>query len=98
MRHRGLVTFDDVGWDTVAVISGEVQAGVSWSYTFIADTNGFFTLIWDIDSDPTTTNLLDLNPFNFEWSGAGAGAVMGVDTTSSVVRAIVAGTPVHRGY
>lgn len=91
---QGQVVFDDVGWITQNVSSGfaDVSQGADWSYTFIADTDGSFTLLWDIQEDAATTDNFGLNFFNFTWSGAGGGQGMGLNTLGSLSRPIMAGT------
>lgn len=91
---QGQVHFDDVGWITQDVVSGSAAVfnGMDWSYTFIADLDGFFTLDWNILEDPATTSNFGLNGFSFTWTGAGGGIFMDLNTVGNLSRAIVAGT------
>lgn len=67
--NQGQVVFRSVGW-----ISQDVGAGgeaylhtgaPDWSYSFTAESNGLFTLAYNISTDPSTTNDFGLNGFIF---------------------------------
>jgi hypothetical protein len=90
----GLVIFDDIGWITSNVTSsaaGSLNTGI-WSYTFIADTDGLFTLDWNAMIDTATTNSQGLVGFTFGWTGAGGGRRIYLNGSHSLTRAIVSGT------
>ncbi|MDZ8109325.1 MAG: hypothetical protein RM338_27365 [Nostoc sp. DedQUE12a] len=88
---QGVVNLTDIGWNTVAVNSGSAQlfSGFDWSYEFISDATGFFTLDYDISSSGTDT--FGLNGFNFDWSGPEGGTFFDLDTSGTLQRAILAG-------
>ncbi|MDF5711139.1 MAG: hypothetical protein PUP90_26565 [Nostoc sp. S4] len=91
---QGVVNLTDIGWKTVAVNSGSAALfnGLDWSYQFISDATGFFTLNYDISG--SGTDKFGLNGFNFDWSGVEGGDFFGLDisdTSGTLQRAITAG-------
>lgn len=88
---QGVVNLTDLGWETVAVDSGSAQLfnGLDWSYEFISDATGFFTLEYDISGSGTDT--FGLNGFNFNWSGAEGGGFLNLNSSGTLSREILAG-------
>ncbi|HBL14568.1 MAG TPA: hypothetical protein DD379_24900 [Cyanobacteria bacterium UBA11162] len=90
---QGQVVFSDVGWETSNVFSGEATLfnGTDWTYTFFADTDGIFTLDYDVSASTDTTNDFGLNGFNFIWSGFEGNTFFGLNSSGTLTRTITAG-------
>ncbi|MFS0519197.1 hypothetical protein ACEYW6_31505 [Nostoc sp. UIC 10607] len=88
---QGVVNLTDIGWKTVGVNSGSAALfnGLDWSYEFISDATGFFTLDYDISTSGMDT--FGLNGFNFGWSGIEGGAFFSSVTSGTLQRVITAG-------
>lgn len=94
----GQVKFDNMGWDnagfTNQTVSFSSLAGTAWSYTFIADVTGFFSLDWDVALQQPLSESFGLQDIRFSLALAGGGGgqtVMQADTTGSATRNIFAG-------
>ncbi len=73
--NSGTVTFADYGWSVQSLGSGlETAVGLSnfddWSYTFVADANGAFTMNYAVSA---TGNTFGLWGWSIGWSGPGGG-------------------------
>ena len=92
----GVVRFDDIGWDnsnyTNQIVSFSSLAGTQWTYTFIADIDGLFTLDWNVLLLQPIGDSFGLNDFRFTIDSGGGQTVMNVNTTGSTTRNIFAGT------
>ncbi|HLO86798.1 MAG TPA: PEP-CTERM sorting domain-containing protein [Nostocaceae cyanobacterium] len=88
---EGVVNFSNLGWTTTGVNSGSATLfrGLDWSYEFVSDATGFFTL--DYNTSDSGTNTFGLNGFNFLWSGPGGDAFVGTSNSGTIQRAIFAG-------
>lgn len=88
---QGVVNFTDVGWKTVGVNFGEaaLSNGLDWSYQFVSDATGFFTLKYDIKGSGTDT--FGLNGFNFNWSDPESVQELFLDSSGTLKRVISAG-------
>lgn len=88
----GNVTFRDFGWTSSNAFSSSaaLTGGTDWTYTFIADATGLFTMNWNI-FDSGSTDSFGLNGFSFLWSGLGGGDFLLFATSGTLSRAIVAG-------
>ena len=90
----GQVRFEDVGWDNseFALVSNSSLAGTQWAYNFIADVSGFFSIDWTVSLQQAASESFGLQDFRFSLAGAGGGqTVMGVDSSGSATRNIIAG-------
>ena len=84
-------------WSSINVANGAAAFdsvnALNWSYTFVSDFTGLFTLGYDVSA--AGTNTFGFNAFIFDWSGSGGGDSFSVPTTGSLIgnlsRAIVAG-------
>ncbi|WP_262382333.1 PEP-CTERM sorting domain-containing protein [Microcystis aeruginosa] len=89
---QGQVVFSDVGWET---FSSNGQAtlfgGTDWTYTFSSDTDGIFTLDYNIPVSTDTTSSFGLNGFNFIWSGFEGGEFLNLNSSGTLTRTITAG-------
>lgn len=93
---QGQVRFDNLGWDnsgfTNQVTSVSSLVGTKWTYTFIADINGLFSLDWNVSLDQLLVDSFGLQDFRFSLANAGGGqTVMGVNTSGSTTRNVSAG-------
>ena len=90
---QGQVLFNDLGWNSVnnngsslADIGGFSGLPI-WTYTFIADLTGLFTIDWSVFVHNSTTNTFGLGRFRFALTGAGGGQrifnVGGIGATNS---------------
>jgi hypothetical protein len=98
--NSGVVTFTDYGWTVNSSSSGlETAAGLAningpgdWSYTFVADADGLFTMNYAVTATGSTFGLWG---WNIEWSGPGGGLSLfnPIDPTASGVfsRALTSG-------
>jgi hypothetical protein len=94
---QGQVNLFNIGWDTVGVSFGDssLDIGSDWTYEFIADTTGLFTLSYDITgsgSDEFEPNTFGLNGFYFNWSGAEGTEFLNLNTSATLTRAVTAGS------
>ena len=83
-------------WSSTNVASGAARFdgvnalnGLNWSYNFVSDFTGLFTLEYDVFASGTDTS--GFIAVNFDWSGSGGGASFSLPTAGSLSRAIVAG-------
>jgi hypothetical protein len=90
---QGKVVFSDLGWETFNVSSGEAKlfGGTDWKYTFSSDTDGIFTLDYDIPVSTDTTDDFGLNGFNFIWSGFEGNKSLSLNSSGTLTRTITAG-------
>ncbi len=92
---QGQVLFNDIGWDSVnntSVSEASINVGNIWSYTFIADLNGLFSLDYEVLIDLSTNDSFGLSGFTFFLNGAGGGqTILTAGTTGSTSRQILAG-------
>ena len=88
---QGQVLLSDIGWETVNVSSGSatLTGGTDWTYSFVADTTGTFTLKWGI-SGSGTPDTFGLNGFLFHFSGS-PNQTLDVTTAGSLTRSIISG-------
>ena len=96
--NAGNVTFSSYGWDVFTTGSGLTatanlnNSGPDWSYTFLADADGVFTMSFSVVG---TGDTFGLQGFNIGWTGAGGGESLtdAVDPTTSGTfsRAVAAG-------
>jgi len=88
---QGEVNLFNIGWNTVEVSSGSAFLfnGLDWTYEFLADTTGLFTLDYNVTGSGSDT--FGLNGFNFSWSGPEGGNFFPLDTSGTLTRAITAG-------
>jgi len=94
---QGQVRFDDIGWDnsgfTNTIISLSSLEGTQWTYTFITDVTGLFSLDWNVVLQQPITDSGGLLGFRFSIAGtAGSQTVMGVNTSGSTTRNLQAST------
>lgn len=68
---QGQVSFLDLGWDNgpFPTTSQSSLDGTQWTYTFLADVTGLFTLDWSIVLDPANNTDFGLNRFFFSLVG-----------------------------
>lgn len=77
--NSGSVTFTDYGWNIDAddfdwaVSLNDHTGGNDWTYTFLADTDGTFSLSYLVDSSGYTFGLWG---WDILWDGAGGGRVL----------------------
>ncbi len=89
---QGQVVFSDVGWETFNSIGqATLFSGTDWTYTFFSDTDGIFTLDYDIPVSTDTTDGFGLNGFNFNWSGFEGGEFLSLNSSGTLTRTITAG-------
>ncbi len=88
---RGEVNLFNIGWNTVGVSQGSAVLfnGLDWTYEFLADTTGLFTLDYDVTGSGSDT--FGLNGFNFSWSEPESDDFFSLGTSSTITRAITAG-------
>ena len=71
----GQVRFENVGWDNSAFSSGVVSnsslVGTEWTYTFLADVTGQFTLDWAISLQQSVADSFGLQAFRVSIAGYG---------------------------
>jgi hypothetical protein len=81
----------NIGWNTVGVSQGSAVLfnGLDWTYEFLADTTGLFTLDYDVTGSGSDT--FGLNGFNFSWSEPESDDFFNLDTSGTITRAITAG-------
>lgn len=98
--NSGTVTFTDIGW-TVNALGTNLETAVGlaningpgdWRYTFMADTDGFFTMDYAVTA---TGDKFGLQGWDIDWSGSGGGLSLynALDPTANGVfsRPVIAG-------
>ena len=96
--NSGSVTFGNYGWDSTTGGSDPAttlelnNSGPDWSYTFLADASGTFTMKFSVVG---TGDTFGLQGWDIDWTGAGGGQSLldPIDPTTSGTfsRAVVAG-------
>jgi hypothetical protein len=96
--NSGTVAFRDYGWDVLddgeawKVSLNDHASGNDWSYTFLADANGLFSMTYVVTA---TGDATDLSGWDILWDGTGGDELL-VNPTDPAVsgifqRALVAG-------
>lgn len=71
----GQVRFENVGWDnsdfSSGVVSNSSLAGTEWTYSFLADVSGQFTLDWAISLHQSVADSFGLQSFRVSVQGYG---------------------------
>lgn len=100
--NNGTISFDNYGWTTTGASSADTEeyaslktGGPDWTYTFLADASGNFTMDFNVVG---SGNLFGLWGWNILWSGPGGGLLLTIpdalnpDVTNGIfVRSILAG-------
>lgn len=88
---QGKLNLLNIGWNTIDVNTGEAYLfnGLDWTYKFLADTTGFFTLDYNITG--SGSDIFGLNGFQFLWSGSQNNEFLPLNTSGTLIRAITAG-------
>lgn len=78
--NSGTVTFSRYGWDLCSnAATGDVTATLNgnpaadWRYEFVADSDGTFSMNYDVTGAATRGTTFGLQGWAIEWSGAGGG-------------------------
>ena len=99
---QGQVRFNDIGFDSLnntSISLANIAGGagtVAWSYSFIADVTGQFTLDWSVFVQDVTTISFGLHGFRFQMLEAGGGQTLmnvgdiGTTNTGTTTRNIIA--------
>lgn len=98
--NNGTIAFDNYGWTTTGASSADQEelaslkkGGPDWTYTFLADSSGNFTMGFDVTGSGDTFGLWG---WKILWSGPGGGldptnAFDPTVTNGNFVRSILAG-------
>ncbi|MBD1907405.1 hypothetical protein H6F53_18240 [Trichocoleus sp. FACHB-832] len=88
---QGEVNLFNIGWNTVEVTRGSAYLfnDLGWTYEFLADKTGFFTLDYNITG--SGSDVFGLNGFQFFWSVPQNDDYLVFGTSGTLTRAITAG-------